>query len=858
MRRRFHMTLVMLCILVTMLPAAQLLDLAARQIRVADNALDAVGNSIHMASARDTLLVAYQGKDTRIYLAASKDNLGWNTKRLDMIPRGNVQGLAASGSLVVIGYAVDGQLFTVSSQDGGATFLPPVAVIPSARNASIQDMAIDGQGVIHIMFHRHDSFWDYNHARSADGGKSYRTFLDFTKASDSNSTGYAGNLVAAHGNLYTVYQDNNDEFAVKLGVSSDGGGTWRITRLAPSTGGKLGLAVDPKDPDLVYVAAFNPAGLTILRIKGATTASLEPWPVYGDGSLSPKSDSVVTVHIAAAADGTVAVVYLNPVTGSYGLLTSTDRGDTWEQGILGAIMNPTRFAWSADLLGHGKEFFFARTDGKGAVLAHGPKLVSTAVAGAVHTPDSSGLVALDDVSMPFGIVLDSGMPMVLFSVPEGGDHVITHLTQDSIPLYLSLYDLEESGDKVLAENYDGSSLFDTVRHRMDGETSYLLVLGVLDDATLGKTARFEITMEASKDVPVPVTAPPVATVASATSAHRVIAAYFNSFALSKTGTLHGTGLNEHGQLGDGSTTRKRAFTSLSSGIIDVAGGFGHTLMITSAGELLVTGRNEDSQLGDGTKTKRLVPYRLADHVVSAAAGYGHTLYVRDDGSVWAVGANAHGQLGDGTTTNRSTPVKILGKGGVKVVSNYNHTSFILTEDGTLLGFGNNESGLLGLGHANRVASPTHMLDEVSMVAAGASHTVVLKKDGSVWTSGNNSNGQLGTGNQTSSNRFIRVATDVVDIAAGSYNTYLVMRDKNLRIAGSNQYGQYGTGNTTNASVSGGFISVLDKVVDVDGGRSHTVVLREDGSIWTAGSNEQSQLGDVSQGFRTTWKEVFRF
>ena len=113
--------------------------------------------------------------------------------------------------------------------------------------------------------------------------QSYRTFLDFTKSTDSNSTGYSGNLIAAHGNLYTLYQDNNDEFAVKLGISTDGGDTWHINRLAPSTGGALALAVDPKDPDLVYVAAFNKAGLTVLRIPDATSTSVTPWPVHGDG-----------------------------------------------------------------------------------------------------------------------------------------------------------------------------------------------------------------------------------------------------------------------------------------------------------------------------------------------------------------------------------------------------------------------------------------------------------------------------------------------------------------------------------------------------------------------------------------------
>lgn len=860
MMKKLVLIVTFCCAITGMLAAANLLDLAAMQRQVGIDAFAEAGNGVYLAKGESSLVVAYKGNDGSIRISRQDAAGRWTSTPIATIPRGFVQGLAAKDSLVVVGYSDGGQSFTLSSNDGGQTFSQPVPVIPTRQGASIQDMVIDASGTIHIVFHRHDGYWDYNYARSTDGGKSYRTFLDFTKASDSNSTGYAGHLRAAHGNLYTVYQDNNDEFATKLAVSRDQGSSWTVTRLAPSTNGRLGLAVDPVDPDLLYVIAFNDHGLTVLRVTEATSASPKPWPVYGDGNIKPNASAVVSANIAIANDRTVAAVYLNPITGSYGLLSSTDQGDTWERGILTTSMTPTTFLWGSDLESYDNEFYFACFDGKGSVLLHGPERGaapgSTGSAGA-YTPDAQGLVELPSIEEPFSVVLNTGMPFVMFSVSADAPYTVRHLTQDMIPLYLALYDLYAGGDTVLAENYDGVTVHDRLSYGMDDEAVYLLALGVLDDTTLGQTVRIEI----SRDVPadpkpvVPATAP--AKSQKAKQAHSVSAGYFTSFALNASGQLFGAGLNSYGQMTDGSTGNKISFGPLRAGVSFLSSGFGHTLIMGDDHILYAAGRNDDFQIGDGSNANRLSLFRLADNVVSAAAGYGHSLYVQADGSVWGVGANSRGQLGDGTTIQRSKPVKVF-EHGAQVVTNFNHTSFIITPEGDLYGFGENSDGQLGLGHTGSVTKPTYILDKVTAVAAGMNHTLILRHDGTVWAAGTNAQGQLGTGSQTAANRFVQVASEAVDIAAGQYHSLVVGMDGVLRVAGSNKYGQYGTGDTKNRSLSSGFVSVLEGVVDADAGRDHSIALKRDGSVWTAGLNEQYQLGDQSQGFRREWKQVFSF
>ena len=134
-------------------------------------------------------------------------------------------------------------------------------------------------------------------------------------------------------------------------------------------------------------------------------------------------------------------------------------------------------------------------------------------------------------------------------------------------------------------------------------------------------------------------------------------------ASSGAGSLWCWGLNDHGQLGDGSTTERTEPTQIGVGSrwIAVSTGRDHTCAIDLNADLYCWGRNDKGQIGAGSSgPDELNPVQV-DGATSwrrVAANYGSTLAVDADGHLWTWGFNDSGQLGDGTTADKSLPTQI--------------------------------------------------------------------------------------------------------------------------------------------------------------------------------------------------------
>ncbi len=294
--------------------------------------------------------------------------------------------------------------------------------------------------------------------------------------------------------------------------------------------------------------------------------------------------------------------------------------------------------------------------------------------------------------------------------------------------------------------------------------------------------------------------------------------------LQTDGSLWAWGLNDHGQLGDGTTNNSGLPERIGAANdwAKIAAGGIHTIALKTDGSLWSWGWNSgnvparidaatdwaalsagygdivalktNGSLWAGANPSPL-PIGPATDWMAIAAGFNHILAVKTDGSLWAWGANGYGQLGDGTTIGQFTPIPVGGDTDwAAIAAAFGHTVALKT-DRSLWTWGWNWAGQLGDGtYADKSVPGLVGVDrDWTRISAGLSHTVALKIDGSLWAWGDNSSGQLGDGTRTGSNvpKRIGAATDWAKIAAGASHTLALKTDGSLWAWGGNYFGQLG-------------------------------------------------------------------
>jgi alpha-tubulin suppressor-like RCC1 family protein len=203
--------------------------------------------------------------------------------------------------------------------------------------------------------------------------------------------------------------------------------------------------------------------------------------------------------------------------------------------------------------------------------------------------------------------------------------------------------------------------------------------------------------------------------------------------------------------------------------------------------------------------------------------------------VQAWGSNSSGQLGNGTMTSSTTPVSASIAAGtlVTAVSAGGHHSLALTDDGTVLAWGNNHFGQLGIGnHQNKTTPVTVPLPagtDVTAISAGYDYSLALTSTGSIYAWGLGGAGQLGDGSLTNSLSPVLVnlpnGTTATAISAGDRHALAVTNSGGVMSWGENAYGQLGDGSTTtsdapvNVSLPGG-----TTVTAVAAGGAHSLAL----------------------------------
>ncbi|HEY3281797.1 MAG TPA: hypothetical protein VGN26_05940, partial [Armatimonadota bacterium] len=181
------------------------------------------------------------------------------------------------------------------------------------------------------------------------------------------------------------------------------------------------------------------------------------------------------------------------------------------------------------------------------------------------------------------------------------------------------------------------------------------------------------------------------------------------------------------------------------------------------------------------------------------------------GGVRAWGLNSPSRLGDSTTASQAAPVVTAAVGGVGPLS-----------------------GVVSL-------------------AAGQSHCLAARSDGGVLAWGSGLDGRLGDGAGVDRPTPVPVAgvggvgalTNVVAVSAGVAHSLALRVDGTVVAWGLNDHGQLGDGTTLSRSapvqvLGVGGTGVLNSVVAISSGASHSVALRSDGSVVAWGYNADGE------------------
>ena len=306
------------------------------------------------------------------------------------------------------------------------------------------------------------------------------------------------------------------------------------------------------------------------------------------------------------------------------------------------------------------------------------------------------------------------------------------------------------------------------------------------------------------------------------------------------GTLRTAGENAHGELGDGSTSRRSSLVQTAENVIAADTAWQITAVLKEDHSLWMAGSNDAGQFGSGTGEGSSDFIRVMDGVKQVSTGWKATAVIKEDDTLWSFGYNDSGQLGNGSTQDQPSPVLIMED--VRSVSAGWKELAIVKNDGSLYTCGRNDCGQLGDGTTQDYAEPQKIMDDVAMASVGWKELAILKNDGTLYTCGRNDCGQLGDGTTQDRMTPVLIMEDVKSVSAGFKELAILKNDGTLYTCGLNDFGQLGTGSKSDHYSP---VMVMDHVTGCAVGTDARVLLayREDGTLFTSGQGEKGSLGN---------------
>ncbi|MDR1899680.1 MAG: hypothetical protein LBQ55_06720 [Treponema sp.] len=360
---------------------------------------------------------------------------------------------------------------------------------------------------------------------------------------------------------------------------------------------------------------------------------------------------------------------------------------------------------------------------------------------------------------------------------------------------------------------------------------------------------------------------------------RISAGESFSTLVTQDGKVYTAGYGANGRLGNNSTADSSTFTEItfpqSRKAQRVSSGWNHSFALLGGGKVAGWGLGDYGKLGMGDKKQGNVTApespiysSIADeerglgNVVYIAAGPYQTAFINEKGEYWAAGTGNNGALGNGTD-ERETQFKKVATPGIVVsaAAGWNYV-LLVKKDGSLWVSGWGSDGRLGNGGLDvpKLQELKAMGSDNKEVFAGKfDYSMVLKKGGRLLSAGYNLSGKLGQGGTGTKYSFLPVVdtdnkpmTGVAFVSLGRNHSMILKNDGTLWAAGENSEYQLGTGARANQDKA---YKVMDRVAHVAAGNNFTLAVTDDGVLWAVGSNANGQFGQGNTISATQWTRI---
>ena len=349
--------------------------------------------------------------------------------------------------------------------------------------------------------------------------------------------------------------------------------------------------------------------------------------------------------------------------------------------------------------------------------------------------------------------------------------------------------------------------------------------------------------------------------------------------------IYSWGKNKYGELG--LNNAKTAFIpspikSLKlSEINSLALGGRNSMILTLEGQVLVCGSNIFNLLAANSEIQNNEVYQKTfkpikyfeennEKIKEIAIAEFHSLALNEKGEIFGWGGNLFNKLGQ-TNGLCGLPSKIYIKRKIVSIACGDYHSCALSENGVLYTWGGGgesyNNGQCGHGNKKDVDNPkkleffTKKGIHILRVACGGYHTIVMDEKNDLYGFGKGIFGQCGYGQPEDADFPRKIIFNdknlnkIIDIKCGGEHTLFLSDIGRVYACGHGYFGQLGLGNNKNVKTPILVHSLTNKnIIEIAAGWSHSLVLIDDGYVYSAGCGKFGELGlgENKNRYNYTW------